>query len=145
MSLTNDGNLGQICIRADEMISDTFIIPSFFQSIHYHYRQPVWPIMSALKSIEPQWISRGRENEQTVCLHLWQGAQCLFRQMALFNSVMKNHTIHCGSATQLSHSYIKGFWLTRLNEREILSCLSQAALSVQEVGFLINCPMNINT
>lgn len=78
-------------LRADEMISDTFISRSFLQSIHYHYRQPVWPIMSALKSIKPQWISWGRENEQTVCLNLWQRSQCLFRQIALLNSVMKPH------------------------------------------------------
>lgn len=54
---TNDPNLGQVCIRPDEMISDTFIINSFLQSIHYHYRQPVWFKKSALKSIKPHWTS----------------------------------------------------------------------------------------
>lgn len=41
----------------DEMISDTFIMLSFLQSIHYHYRQPVCFIKSALKSIKPHWTS----------------------------------------------------------------------------------------
>lgn len=91
VSFTNDGNLGQACISPDEMISDTFIIGSFLQSIHYHYRQPVWFITSTLKSIKPQWTSWGKENEQTVCLHLWQRAQCLFRQMTLFISVIEPH------------------------------------------------------
>lgn len=39
------------------MISDTFIMPLFLQDFHYHYRQPVWFIKSALKSIKPHWTS----------------------------------------------------------------------------------------
>ena len=54
VSFTNDCNLEHVRIRPDEMISDTFIICSFLHSIHHQYRQPVWFIMSALKSIKPQ-------------------------------------------------------------------------------------------
>lgn len=35
-------------------------------TLHYPNRQPVYFITWALKSIKPQWICWGRENEQTV-------------------------------------------------------------------------------
>ena len=91
LSFTNDGNLGQVCIGPDEMSSDTFIFGSLLQSMRYHYRQPAWLVMSALKSIKPQGTSLGRNNTQMIYLHLWKRAQRLFRQMALLISVMKPH------------------------------------------------------